>query len=58
MQVYIIEVCQYGLSGNAENCPYCRARRTGKTNEEKAEELMKRVAVNDAGEISALGSVY
>ena len=56
--MYIIEVCQYGLSGNAENCPYCRARRRGKTNEEKAEELMKRVAVNDAGEISALGSVY
>ena len=41
------------MSGNAENCPYCRARRTGKTNEEKAEELMKWVAVNDAGGISA-----
>ena len=45
-------------SGNAENCPYCKADRVNKTDEEAVEEMMRRVEVNDAGSIMFLGSYY
>jgi hypothetical protein len=40
-------------SGNSMNCPYCKADRMGKTDDEKVEELMKRVEANDANSIYA-----
>jgi tetratricopeptide (TPR) repeat protein len=45
-------------SGNAENCPYCKADRVNKTDEEAVEELMKRVEVNDADAMYVLGSYH
>jgi hypothetical protein len=56
----ICKGCVYSFirSGNNEKCPYCKAERKGKTNEEKIEELMKRVDVNDANAIYLLGSYY
>jgi TPR repeat protein len=53
--------CTYSCikSGNAENCPYCRARRTGKENDKIVEELRKRVEVNnDADAMYILGNNY
>jgi TPR repeat protein len=43
---------------NSGHCPYCRGERLGKTEEDKVDEIMKRVAVNDAGAMYALGSCY
>jgi TPR repeat protein len=48
----------FGTSGNVGKCPFCKAERMGKTDEERVEELMKRVEVNDAGAICQLGSYY
>jgi hypothetical protein len=45
-------------SGNIGKYPFCKTDRTGKTNEEKFKELMKRVEANDAGAIYVLGSYY
>jgi TPR repeat protein len=45
-------------SGNIGKCPYCNAETMGRTNEERVEEMMKRVAVNDAGAMSALADCY
>ena len=52
--------CLYSCikSGNYETCPYCKSDRMGKTEEEKTEELRKRVAVNDAGSMYVLGNDY
>ena len=52
--------CVYSFheSGNDGNCPFCNAMTGGKTNEERVEEIMKRVAVNDAGAMSALADCY
>jgi hypothetical protein len=44
-------------SGNTK-CPFCNAERMGKTDEEMVEDLMKRVAVNDAASICMLASKY
>ena len=44
-------------SGNYK-CPFCKTMRMGKTDDEKIEELLKRVEVNDAGAIYVLGSYY
>jgi TPR repeat protein len=48
----------FAVSGNYEKCPFCKAVRIGKTDNERVEELMKRVAVNDAGATCLLGSYY
>jgi TPR repeat protein len=45
-------------SGNMGKCPYCNAETMRKTNEERVEEMMKRVAVNDAGAMYILGNYY
>jgi TPR repeat protein len=39
-------------------CPFCKSMRMGKTDDEKIEELLKRVEVNDAGAIYLLGNNY
>ena len=44
-------------SGNLDNCPYCNAE-VDKTDEEYVEDIMKRVAANDAGAMYILGSTY
>ena len=45
-------------SGNIGSCPFCKAERKRISDEERVEEMMKRVEVNDAGAICALGSCY
>jgi TPR repeat protein len=45
-------------SGNEETCPFCNSERIGKTDEERVKELMKRVDINDASAMYALGSYY
>jgi len=45
-------------SGNMGKCPYCNADRMDTTYEGEIEEIMKRVAVNDAGAMSALADYY
>ena len=45
-------------SGNIENCPFCKADHVNKTDEERVDELMKRVEVNDAGSMMVLGSYH
>jgi TPR repeat protein len=45
-------------SGNIHNCPYCKAEIMGKTDDDRIEELMKRVEANDAGAMHVLGSYY
>jgi TPR repeat protein len=52
--------CIYSFheSGNNAKCPFCNSDRADKTDEDKVEELMKRVEANDAGAIYVLGSYY
>jgi TPR repeat protein len=45
-------------SGNIGKCPFCNAERMSKTDEDRVEEMMKRVEVNDAGAMTALGNDY
>jgi TPR repeat protein len=56
----ICKGCLYSCvqSGNYETCPYCKSDRMGKTDEERVDELMKRVEANDAGSMMVLGSNY
>jgi len=51
-------ICSFHESGNNDKCPFCKAERTGKTNEEEVEGLMKRVEANDAAAIFILGNSY
>ena len=51
-------VCSLRISGNGDNCPYCKTESMGKTDAERFEELMKRVEVNDAGAIYVLAQHY
>jgi TPR repeat protein len=44
-------------SGNYK-CPFCNSDRAGKTDEEDVEEIMKRVAANDAASIYLLANDY
>jgi hypothetical protein len=46
------------MSGMLETCPFCKSEQYTKTDEDRVEELMKRVEVNDAGAIYALGNHY
>jgi TPR repeat protein len=48
----------FAKSGNLEKCPFCNADGRGKTDDERVEELMKRVEANDASAIYLLGSSY
>jgi hypothetical protein len=48
----------FNTSENNDNCPFCNSNRLGKLNEERVEELKKRVEVNDAGAMYILGSYY
>ena len=52
--------CVYSFrqSGNEHRCPFCNSHRGDKTDEENIEELMKRVASNDAGSMNVIGSLY
>ena len=45
-------------SDNINNCPFCKSERTGKTHEEKAQEMMKRVEANDASAMCELSLYY
>ena len=56
----VCQGCIYSFcsAGNHDKCPFCKAERMSKTDEEEIEELMKRVEVNDAGAIYVLGSYY
>jgi len=51
-------VCSCIKSGNGDNCPFCNADRSGKTDEERVEEMMKRVEANDAGSVYQLANDY
>jgi len=45
-------------SGNSDRCPFCNSERMGKTDEERVEEIIKRVAANDAVSICVLAGSY
>ena len=45
-------------TGNVDNCPYYKAEKIGKTDEEEVEAMMKRVDANDAHSIYMLGSFH
>ena len=51
-------ILSFRMSGNDENCPFCKSDHVDKTDEERVDELMRRVEVNDAGAIFALGNNY
>jgi TPR repeat protein len=46
------------MSGNDRKCPFCNSDQDNKTDEERVEEMMKRVEVNDAGAIMFLASAH
>jgi TPR repeat protein len=45
-------------SGNDYKCPFCNSDRDSKTDDERVEEIMKRVEANDAGAMHVLGTYY
>jgi TPR repeat protein len=51
-------VHSFRKSGNIETCPFCKSDGRGKTDLDRFEEMMKRVEVNDANSIYALGNYY
>jgi hypothetical protein len=46
------------MSGNNEKCPFCNADRCNKTEEDKIDELIKRVEANDPTSICTLANCY
>ena len=52
--------CFYSIrkSGNVMHCPFCNSDRDSRTDDERVEELIKRVEANDAGAIYVLGTYY
>jgi TPR repeat protein len=53
--------CVYSLcgnSGNSEKCPFCRVEIMKNSDNERLQEMMKRVEANDAGAIHELGCYY
>ena len=52
--------CVYSfiMSGNYDRCPFCNSEQGGKTEEERVQEMIKRVEAKDAGAIHALASYY
>ena len=57
---YVCSGCIYSFSEsqNIERCPFCKTEIMDKTDDERVNELMKRVAANDAGAINVLGNWY
>jgi len=57
---YICSGCVYSLckSVNSEKCPFCKAEIMKKSDNERLQEMMKRVEANDAGAIHELGCYY
>jgi TPR repeat protein len=51
-------IYSFAKSGNLGKCPFCNSDRADKTDEERVEELMRRVEANDAGAIFMLGNHY
>jgi TPR repeat protein len=51
-------VHSFRKSGNDGKCPFCNSNRGGKTDEEDVEEIMKRVAANDAVAMGMLATHY
>jgi TPR repeat protein len=51
----VVSFCE---SGNIGKCPFCNSDQGSKTDEEKIEQLMKRVDVNDAGANYVLCTYY
>jgi tetratricopeptide (TPR) repeat protein len=56
----ICKGCLYSFdqSGNEEKCPFCNANRFSKTDEEMADQIMKRVEANDAASTYLLANSY
>jgi len=52
--------CAHSFRESEDNrsCPFCKTDRIGKTDKERVKQMMKRVEVNDAGSIYALGLYY
>ena len=50
--------CMSAMSGNKDKCPFCNSDRSSKTVEDQKEEIMKRVAVNDADSMCMLAHYY
>jgi lipopolysaccharide biosynthesis regulator YciM len=48
----------FGQSGNTSKCPFCNSDRAGKTEEEKIEDMMRRVEANDPTSICMLAESY
>ena len=46
------------MTGNKPKCPFCNSDRTDKIEEERIEEMMKRVGANDAASICMLAGSY
>jgi TPR repeat protein len=46
------------MSGNDEKCPFCNSEQSGKTEEERVQEIMKRVETNDAGALHLLAGYH
>jgi TPR repeat protein len=51
-------VYSFGQSGNDDKCPFCNSKRIGKTDEEDAEDNMKRAEANDAASIWLMAGYY
>jgi len=51
-------VHSFRKSGNDGKCPFCNSNRGGKTDKENVEEIMKRVAANDAVAMGMLAAHY
>jgi TPR repeat protein len=52
--------CLYSFreSGNIGTCPFCNSDRSGKTDEERVEDMMRRVEAKDAASICLLADSY
>ena len=48
----------FSKTGNNGKCPFCNSDQSNKTEEELVEELMKRVAANDAASMKMLAGSY
>jgi hypothetical protein len=57
-RVFVEDAHSFRKSRNIGTCPFCKADGRGKTDDERVEELMKRVEANDAGAIFALANQY
>ena len=55
----ICEGCVHSFCKSGNNkCPFCNSDRAGKTDEERVEEIMKRMEANDADSINLLAGYY